>query len=193
MYENLCKRLVNDFIANPDAGLGCEWGVSARALPASGTLEGVESARLSDDREGSHGSLHCEGICCWCDYPIDKTGEQGVWRRLLLRGGHATDLEQLSSLQSRRNGDPRVCPEAPGPFRGQVPSVGESAWVTAGEMMCSSRGREVGLRSSIHSRMPSVEKRRVFAQNFNQLSAVQITHIVECVTKECPNAIETVR
>lgn len=60
-------------------------------------------------------------------------------------------------------------------------------------MMCSSRGREVGLRSSIHSRMPSVEKRREFAQNFNQLSAVQITHIVEYVTKECPNAIETVR
>ena len=51
----------------------------------------------------------------------------------------------------------------------------------------------MGLRSSIHSRMPSVEKRREFAQNFNQLSAVQITHIVEYVTKECPNAIETVR
>ena len=76
MYENLCKRLVNDFIANPDAGLGCEWGVSARALLAPGAVEGVESAGLSDDREGSHGSLHCEGICCYYDYPIDKIGEQ---------------------------------------------------------------------------------------------------------------------
>ena len=76
MYENLCKRLVNDFIANPDAGLGCERGVSARALLAPGAVEGVEFAGLSDDREGSHGSLHCEGICCCYDYPIDKIGEQ---------------------------------------------------------------------------------------------------------------------
>ena len=40
--------------------------------------------------------------------------------------------------------------------------------------------------------MPSVEKRNEFAQNFNQLSAEQITHIVECLSQECPSAIEEV-
>ena len=76
MYADLCKRLVNDFMANPDAGWGCEWEVSARALSEPGTVEGVESARLSDDREGSHGSLHREGIRFCCDYHVDELGEQ---------------------------------------------------------------------------------------------------------------------
>lgn len=40
--------------------------------------------------------------------------------------------------------------------------------------------------------MPSVEKRNEFAQNFNQLSAEQITHIVECLSQKCPSAIEEV-
>lgn len=56
----------------------------------------------------------------------------------------------------------------------------------------SARGCEVVAGGVVHRRMPSVEKRNEFAQNFNQLSAEQITHIVECLSQECPSAIEEV-
>ena len=63
MYLDLCKTLVNDFIANPDSGGGFELTMNDRALSAPCSVEGVESARLSYDREGSHGSHHGEGNC----------------------------------------------------------------------------------------------------------------------------------
>ncbi|KAK8816405.1 ubiquitin carboxyl-terminal hydrolase [Blastocystis sp. ATCC 50177/Nand II] len=151
MYENLCKRLVNDFIANPDAEPFLhpvpwkEWNLLDYPTIVKVPMDLSTVKTKLENRE--YGDAY--------SFAADM---RLIWSNCLLYNPEGTEIrvyaQKLQGLFEDK-------------FRQLVNQLPED------------------------EKMPSVEKRREFAQSFNQLSAAQITHIVECVTKECPNAIET--
>ena len=150
MYLDLCKTLVNDFIANPDSEPFLhpvpwkEWNLLDYPTIVKVPMDLTTVKTKLDNNE-------------YGDAYAFASDMRLIWSNCLAYNPEGSEIRHYAQkLQSLFDDK----------FRQLVNQLPED------------------------EKMPSVEKRNEFAQNFNQLSAEQITHIVECLSQECPSAIE---